>query len=626
MDARTSRELKSDQEQSAMPLPKDILGESFSTDQLNSQEIAARIDVPGSPFILRVCVAGGFNPESIRRAWDRLAREDVRLRTLYQSPSGHRARQDDLENSAAILTWEEHDCRGLTADQFAEWQREFLQTEVARAGRQNKFPLLGFFVLLLDDESQLIWVLEPTLIESEDARLIVERLISRYRELGAVSNELAPPRASATRTPRSQEVLTGLRNSGSWTLNETPAANEWCYRLFADRSMLSANLGEDSGGSNNGAPTPVEKSAYLSAEAEELPHPSTEILHLRAQLLTIWQGVFKKENIGLHDDFFALGGHSLLAAKLLTRIHRALGKELSLASLVDFPTIEGQAQFLGGITTDLDSRGREPSVKSSAESTFILLGADPTFQPLMEELKKHYTVRSIGLSAKLLSGLRHSDTLEQIAARCKDELKKIVPGKRYVLAGWCNHGVLALEMAKQLRNEGVQVPLVVMLQTSNPMALQCYTPWKRFISRTQLDWHLTKFEILYLRHLGIKRGGHYLYNRLTWPGKRGANGRGVPGDSENESQFERDYFDFLHWAAERYQCVGYDAPVVLFRGRQKTYGFASVLDLGWGDLLGKKFEVCEVDGNHFTMFIPPYAKGLAEKMGEYIRKAEREQN
>ena len=625
MDARIPRELKPYQEQSVMPLSKGLLGESSAPDQPKSREIATRIAVPGSPFVLRVCMAaGGLDPESIRKAWERLADEDPLLRTLYLNFSGHRNQQDDLEASAAILTWEEHDCRGLTADQFSEWQREFLQTEIARAGRRDKFPLLGFFVLILDDESQLVWVLDSILIESEDARLIVERLISRYREMSAVSIRSERRNAGATMTRRDHEALTELKYS--WTLTETPEANEWCYRALADRSKMSADSGENSHESNNSAPTPANKLECASAETEGLTNPGAEVLHLRTQLRTIWQGVFKKENIGLHDDFFALGGHSLLAAKLLTRIHRVLGKELSLASLVDFPTIEGQAQLLGGTTIDLDSIGRETSVKSSAESAFILLGADPTFQPLMEELKKHYTVRSIGLSAKLLSGLHHSDTLEQIAARCKDELKKLVPGKRYVLAGWCNHGVLALEMAKQLREEGIHVPLVVMLQTSNPMALQCYSPWKRFVSRTQLDWHLTKFEILYLCHLGIKRGGHYLYNRLAWPGKRGANGRGVSRDSESESQFERDYFDFLHWAAERYQCVGYDAPVVLFRGRQKTYGFASVLDLGWGDLLGKKFEVCEVDGNHFTMFIPPYAKGLAEKMGEYIRKAELEQN
>ncbi len=620
MDAR--RKLKPDQEQSVMP--NETLGGSFSPGQSKSREMAARIGGPRTPFVLRIRLAGGLDPESIRKAWDRLAHEEARLRTLYLNFSRLRSRPDDLETSATILSWEEHDCRGVTADQVSEWQREFLQTEIIRAGRRDKFPLLEFFLLILDDECQMVWVLDPAVIESEDARLIVELLISRYLEIGAVSNESERTPAGATTTPGHREALTELNNSGSWTLTETPVAHEWCYRVFADRSKISKNSGENSRGSNNGTPTRANKSGNTNAQTEDLT--GADVVGLRTQLRTIWQGVFKKENIGLHDDFFTLGGHSLLAAKLLTRIHRVLGKELSLASLVDFPTIEGQAQFLSGATNDLDSRGRETSVESPAESAFILLGADPTFQPLMEELKKHYMVRSIGLSAKLLSGLHHSDTLEQIAARCKDELKKIVPGKRYVLAGWCNHGVLALEMAKQLREEGIQVPLVVMLQTSNPVALQCYSPWKRFVSRTQLDWHLTKFEILYLRHLGIKRGGHYLYNRLAWPGKRGANGRGVSLDSENESQFERDYFDFLHWAAERYQCVGFDAPVVLFRGRQKTYGFASFPDLGWGDLLGKKFEVCEVDGNHFTMFIPPYARGLAEKMAQYIRKAELEQH
>jgi len=98
-------------------------------------------------------------------------------------------------------------------------------------------------------------------------------------------------------------------------------------------------------------------------------------------------------------------------------------------------------------------------------------------------------------------------------------------------------------------------------------------------------------------------------------------------DPENEAHLERHYFDFLHAAAARYQTSEYDGvPVVLFRGKQRTYGFASIADLGWNGLLGEKFEVCEVDGNHFTMFIPPYSEGLATRMREYIRRSQLSEN
>jgi phthiocerol/phenolphthiocerol synthesis type-I polyketide synthase E len=60
---------------------------------------------------------------------------------------------------------------------------------------------------------------------------------------------------------------------------------------------------------------------------------------LETGLAAIWQELFGIAPIGVNDNFFALGGHSLLATQLNARLSSKLHVEMSLAELLQAPTI-----------------------------------------------------------------------------------------------------------------------------------------------------------------------------------------------------------------------------------------------------------------------------------------------
>ena len=67
---------------------------------------------------------------------------------------------------------------------------------------------------------------------------------------------------------------------------------------------------------------------------------------MEERLVAIWEDLTASGPVGIDDDFFELGGNSLLAARLFAEIHKTLGKNLPLETLVSAPTIEQLAAIV----------------------------------------------------------------------------------------------------------------------------------------------------------------------------------------------------------------------------------------------------------------------------------------
>ncbi|MCP3804329.1 amino acid adenylation domain-containing protein [Allokutzneria sp. A3M-2-11 16] len=65
-------------------------------------------------------------------------------------------------------------------------------------------------------------------------------------------------------------------------------------------------------------------------------------------LAELWAEVLKIDKVGAHDDFFALGGDSIASLRLMSRVRRAFGVDLSPRELFEGPTV---AELAGVVLT-----------------------------------------------------------------------------------------------------------------------------------------------------------------------------------------------------------------------------------------------------------------------------------
>jgi amino acid adenylation domain-containing protein len=91
-----------------------------------------------------------------------------------------------------------------------------------------------------------------------------------------------------------------------------------------------------------------------SADAPRAKHPRPQLMNAYAaprneteqKLAEIWQDVLGIEQVGIHDNFFELGGDSLLITRIHVRFSERFDRQVSVASLLQYPTIADLAQSL----------------------------------------------------------------------------------------------------------------------------------------------------------------------------------------------------------------------------------------------------------------------------------------
>jgi acyl carrier protein len=333
----------------------------------------------------------------------------------------------------------------------------------------------------------------------------IEALLGRHpgiREAAVIAhqNQRGEKRLVAYIVPQRKQKLpiTELRHFLSEQVPEYMVPSDF---LFLDAIPLTPN------GKLDTHRLPALESTRRTVEENYVP--PTQMAHY--QLIEIWEDLLDARPIGIRDNFFHLGGHSLLAARLIDKIEQVFKKQISLATLFSGPTIE---QLANALKRPEDTGSRSPV------STIQVGGNKVPFFYLPGDWNSgafycYKLARNLGLDQPFyvleryrFDGLQVPPSFEAIAAEHIRSIRAIQPEGPYRLGGFCNGGLEAHEIARQLLAAGQIVDLLVMMDPATPgpyasirNALSRFGSFLRLGQDKQLDMFLLLRHIRkYLRH------------------------------------------------------------------------------------------------------------------------------
>ncbi|GAA6618281.1 amino acid adenylation domain-containing protein [Scytonema sp. NUACC26] len=353
------------------------------------------------------------------------------------------------------------------------------------------------------------------------------------------------------------------------------------------------------------------------------------------QLAQIWAEVLNVHPVGVKDDFFDLGGHSLLAVQLMTRIEQQFKKNLPLATLFQNSTIERLATILRQPIDDLDWSALVPIQPNGSQRPFFCVpgveGNTTYLYNLAHHLGKEqpfYGLQPLGLDGQSKPHRR----IEDMAAYFIEAIQSIQPSGPYLLGGHSFGGMVAFEMATQLHQQGYEVALLALLDSSAPG----YKTNKLDFDGDDAAWLnaiASIYENIYGKSLNVSEEAlkvlapdeqlNYFKQRLQMVNL-------LPADV-GIKQLRRmmQVFKTNYQSASVYmpQAI-YPARVTFFKASEidaVSNDYSEMLDelgLDWDKFSAQPLKLHFVPGNHNTMLNEPHVQVLAEQLTICIERSQ----
>jgi thioesterase domain-containing protein/aryl carrier-like protein len=344
-----------------------------------------------------------------------------------------------------------------------------------------------------------------------------------------------------------------------------------------------------------------------AAPTSQLQENTPQLLGLELaekRLTEIWIETLQHNHIGLDDNFFDLGGDSVVAAALLQRISKEFGQDILLARIFESPTIRQQARLIrqapktnnhlpAGVMA-LQPNGRRRGifwVHYLSINLAKVIGAD---QPLLY----------VAITHEDFPGLGPKPTLQEIAACLVQKILATQSPGPSAIGGYCLGGILAYEIASQLRAAGREVSLLVLVDPPNPSYIESLDSLQRVASYTH-------YAVKRAARLGLRTSLDYMFEHLGKYFSRVFK----PKFAKNETTLTQ---ELIESAALHYEPQKYDGKVLLVLASERP-PHSDILP-GWQAVVSNLHtEVLNV--HHRDLFKPNNATRVADAIVAQLASA-----
>lgn len=343
----------------------------------------------------------------------------------------------------------------------------------------------------------------------------------------------------------------------------------------------------------------------------ELIPPRTNV---ERELSRIWEQVLHRAPIAVREDFFALGGTSVQAARIFAEIEEVFHKRLPLSVILAAPTIE---QLAAALLLD-DARNRKayvvPIRSEGDRPALFCIGKGTEWRRVSEHLGSERPVFNVELEPGAVEQMKGPNPIAKLARHIVMAIREKQPLGPYYICGYCQYGLFAYEVARQLTLYGNEVGLLALVETRNPspyfkvrmvnavrrnamrVAFQADQLYRLIASREFLQYVRARWEQLKRFRIRMSSiASAKIPLRAREPG---------PADPQ----------EFLYFESSFSRPKPLECPTAIFRCGDWPILSGGDPYFGWREFLRGRTETHVLPGSHADISHEPNVRVLAEKL------------
>jgi amino acid adenylation domain-containing protein len=341
---------------------------------------------------------------------------------------------------------------------------------------------------------------------------------------------------------------------------------------------------------------------------------------------SIWEKSLNIKQLDIFSNFFEMGGHSIKAVQVMMELQKQTGKEFPLSSLFQYSTVEKFAKLLSSkkeFSSDYLVALKPLGTKTPL---FIIHGAGLNilnFSHVINHFDQEQPV--YGFQGIGPNGYKDwFESIEDMAATYIQSIIKVNPNGPYAIAGFSFGGIVAFEIARQLKEQGKKVSIIALLDSYvdtsyyYPSALQKKLIRHRDRTQRRLDYSfqmLTSWKAFKIRFNSKKQYLQQKYFGLET----------VMPEQEADALVKfTEANAMVNKIVDRYHLRPQELEVELFRAEEDESYKLDPTHLGWKKAALNGVNIHNISGNHLDIVAPPNDKILARMLQDLLDERHRQ--